>query len=62
MKLKEWRIKYKYSMRKLASLLGLKSAASILHYEKGRIPKPEIIAKIDEISKGKVKVKDFYGE
>jgi transcriptional regulator with XRE-family HTH domain len=60
MNLKEWRTVNKCSMRKLASALGLKSGASILHYENGRIPKPDIIAKIEQITKGKVKVKDFY--
>ena len=59
MQLKKWRNLNRIPMQALAEMLGLKSGASILHYENGKIPKPATIKKIEKVTKGKVKLKDF---
>lgn len=59
MKLSEWRIKKKLTLEAVALLIGVKTS-SVHYYENGRIPKPAIIAKIEEVTNRKVRIKDFY--
>lgn len=60
MTLKEFREKKGWSLQKMAEFLGLKSRVSVFNYEKGRVPRKDIALRIEVITKGKVKVKDFY--
>lgn len=64
MKLRAWRTSFKklISLAKMAVLCGYKKtgASKVYYWENGRIPKPKDIAKIDAITRGKVKLKDFY--
>lgn len=60
MKLRQWRLENRYTLREFAALIGKKSGSTILTYELGIIPKLSTLKKIEEITKGKVKVKDFY--
>ncbi len=59
MKLKQYRQSQGQSQYDLARLLGT-SAASISRYENGRIPEPEIMARIVEATGGTVTPNDFY--
>lgn len=60
MTLNEYRKKKKLTMQRMAELLGLKSQASVFNYENGQIPRKAMIEKIEQITDGKVKAKDFY--
>ena len=60
MRLLKWRLENRYSQLALANMVGLKTGKSICDYENGSIPKPETIKKIEEVTKGEVKLQDFY--
>jgi len=60
MTLNEYRIKKKLTLKDMAELLGLKSATTIFNYEDGRVPSKAIMIKIEEVTQGWVKAKDFY--
>ena len=60
MLLRDWRKRNKVTLQEFAEMVGLKSAASILAYERSTIPKPYMLERIEKATKGKVKTKDFY--
>lgn len=60
MTLQEYRKRKKLTLEKMAEALGLKSPTSVFNYENGQIPRKKIIDKIEEVTKGLVKARDFY--
>ena len=59
MTLTEFREKKKMTMTALAEKLEL-TVAAVSYYEKGRVPRRDIIARIEEFTNGWVKAQDFY--
>jgi len=60
MKLIEYRTKKKLVLKEMADLIGVKSPTTIFNYENGRVPPKPIMEKIEIVTKGWVKAKDFY--
>lgn len=60
MKLQEYRKKKGLTLKQMANLIGVKSAASVFNYENGQVPRKKIIDAIKNVTNGRVKGKDFY--
>lgn len=60
MTLQQYRKRKKLTLEAMAALIGLKSPTSVFNYENGQIPRKKIIDRIEEVTKGLVKAKDFY--
>ena len=55
----EFRNKKNMSMQRFADLIGV-SLNSVWHYQNGRVPNKEVMARIKEVTKNWVKEGDFY--
>jgi len=61
MTLLQWRKSKKMSRAELAKLLGLSNPTVIYRYETGaRVPRPEIMKRIVQLTKGEVSANDFF--
>ena len=60
MTLAEYRKIKGLSLGVMARLIGVRSRASIQRYERGRIPRRAILARIVEATAGEVTAADFY--
>ena len=67
MTLKEWRKKENISHYKLGTMLGFKSINSAINSQRycleskeKRFPRPDVVKKILEVTKGRVTIEDLY--
>ena len=58
-KLRTWRTARQLNFEAAGKMLGV-SGVAWARYEKGRIPRPEIMRKIEALTEGMVRPADFY--
>lgn len=60
MELSAWRRDNGWTLAELGDRLGV-SEASVSRYERGRIPEPDVMRRIVDLSGGRVTPNDFFG-
>ena len=59
-KLRQWREANNLSMEEVAERLGVSGRMTIYRYERGRVPEPDTLQKIIEITEGAVTADDWF--
>ena len=60
MDLRTFRLAERLTLREIAERIGVAHPRTVHRYETGRIPKPDVMARIVQATGGKVRPEDFY--
>lgn len=62
MKQKDYRERRGISAAEWAKLIGARSRTTVYRHEQGRVPRPDFMRRIIEVSGGEVGPEDFYAD